>query len=271
MIDDRDRLACYDDLATTVAVAQTGGVDCGGYVAGSGIPEVDNGHPKEFWRTPNLANLRHCINLYGTDLAGRNGDRPLHFAALYGTEPAMITLLGDEGAEIDARGAWGAGTWTPLHVAATFNYNPLIVMALISLGANIEVRDDLGMTPLHLAADANDSPAVVEALLKAGADTEARDLKGLTALHWAASTPDAREVVEALLRFGADIEARDVEGMTPLHIAAFSWTVFEIELLLDSGANRDAEDDDGDTPCDVLSPWGESHADGGTYKRLCGS
>ena len=76
---------------------------------------------------------------------------------------------------------------TPLHHAAGFNDNPAVVQALVDAGADIEAgTGDVG-TPLHSAARTNETE-VVQALVDAGADIEARTGNvGLTPLHHAAA------------------------------------------------------------------------------------
>lgn len=67
---------------------------------------------------------------------------------------------------------------TPLHFAAGFNDDPAIIDALVAAGAELEARLEQGLTPLHLAAGFNHNPAVIEALLEAGADRRAQDNDG---------------------------------------------------------------------------------------------
>ena len=52
------------------------------------------------------------------------------------------------GADVEGRDDDGR---TPLHVAAAFNDNPAVLDALVAAGADVESRDDDGRTPLHAA------------------------------------------------------------------------------------------------------------------------
>ena len=83
----------------------------------------------------------------------------------------------DAGADLKARDKDGE---TPLHRAAGFNENPAVIEALLDAGADLKARDRLGVTPLHWAAGFNESLAIITALLDAGADLKARDKDGET-------------------------------------------------------------------------------------------
>ena len=65
---------------------------------------------------------------------------------------------------------------TPLHLAAQYNENPAVITALLKAGADLHARDEHGLTPLHWAAWKNKNPVVIAALLDAGADPAAQTL-----------------------------------------------------------------------------------------------
>ena len=76
----------------------------------------------------------------------KHGETPLHWAAAFSPNPAVIAALLDAGADLEARGSWGK---MPLHRAAESNKNPAVIAALLDAGAN-----HVGNTPLHHAAGA---------------------------------------------------------------------------------------------------------------------
>ena len=136
----------------------------------------------------------------GLSARSRNtdGKTPLHAAAEGSSHPAVIAMLIDAGAPIEALddGSFNLGQWrearqwdtgyfptgprgTPLLRAARHNPHVSVLRALLSSGADIEAREmpgrsqaNGGQTPLIVAAASN-SVAVVNALLAAGADVHA--------------------------------------------------------------------------------------------------
>ena len=80
----------------------------------------------------------------------------------------MIETLLAAGADVER----GNDGWRPLHYAAAFNENPAVIETLLAAGADVERGNDYGSRPLHYAAQFNENPAVIETLLAAGADVE---------------------------------------------------------------------------------------------------
>ena len=88
----------------------------------------------------------------------------------------------------------------------------------------------------------------------------ARDDTHSTPLHIASSKRSA-ETVDLLIQNGADVNAQNVNGSTPLHVAASSHLALEgtiVRLLLRRGANVDAKDSEGRTPLDIALLEGNS-------------
>ncbi len=109
---------------------------------------------------------------------------------------------------------------TPLHAAARFNENSAVIYTLLDFGADVNAQTKRRRTPLHYAAGAN-NPAAMDILLNAGADPNARGEDGDNPLHYAALICSNPVVIEMLLESGADAKARDDNGKTPWDYAEY--------------------------------------------------
>lgn len=235
------------------------------------------------------------------DILAQRSERTLEerlMDAAVSNRPDLIEELVRQGAKVDAR---RPDFQTPL-IWCSLDRHVDSVRALIKAGADVNATADGGHTALMVAAR-NGSAAVVRILLAAKAHVDARMKGGMTALHQAAEAGNV-EVIELLLAAGADISARNESVGTPLHYAgrnpdvarcllkhgcpvdapgnedslgmpALSSTVAfgnteVIKLLLEAGANINAQDQRGETALmwaaqlgktDVLKLLIQSHAD----------
>jgi ankyrin repeat protein len=100
---------------------------------------------------------------------------------------------------------------------------------------------------LHLAV-LRMNTGVLQLLLSNGAIVDAKDRHGQTPLHWAACI-DYPTGVRLLLDHGADIQAQaGVSRVTPLHMATKGASASAVQLLLERGAILEANTDTGETP-----------------------
>ena len=172
------------------------------------------------------------------------GATPLHVAAGWTRDSAVVTLLVDAGADVNALDPYG---YTPLHRAARDNAGPAVITALLEAGADPNrwtagARHEYlarGITPLHEAA-ANENPAIAARLIEAGADVSAYGNGGRTPLHVAAAENANPAVAAVLLEAGADVHARRAGGRTPLHEAAAHGTASVVAALVAAGADANA-------------------------------
>ncbi|KAK4159023.1 ankyrin repeat-containing domain protein [Cladorrhinum sp. PSN259] len=164
-------------------------------------------------------------NSASPNIPDKTGTYPIHYAALNG-DTALIELLlsfdADAGATIP-----GSNSATALLLASQQWY-PLTVDALIrqqAQGADIlNVPDQYGRTMLHYAAEQESGKALLRyAVTEKGADVDAQDLWGRTPLFYAVEAAAERTGVVSLLvrELGADVSVKASDGTTALHVAAF--------------------------------------------------
>ena len=102
-------------------------------------------------------------------------------AAKKGLVEKVRALLTLDPALVHARDSDGS---TPLH-CATWKGHPAVVALLLDAGADVNARNNnehWGTTPLHAAAHANQA-AIAQMLIDHGADLTAQDLTGQPPMH----------------------------------------------------------------------------------------
>ncbi|KAJ5657428.1 uncharacterized protein N7484_001077 [Penicillium longicatenatum] len=113
--------------------------------------------------------------------------------------------------------------------------------------AGLNHKNNEGQTPLILAASAGQFEAV-EYLLEQKAQIHEKDSSGCTALHRAAQKGDSG-VVEALLKAdGAEKDAQNNDGETPLYIAAYCGNIDAVKILIEYQCSVTIPEKDGWQP-----------------------
>lgn len=110
------------------------------------------------------------------DSANAAGETALMIAALRGERAAAEQLL-ERGAQVNREG------WSPLHYAASGPSTALVAL-LLDRGAAIDARSPNGTTPLMMAARYGDERSAL-LLLERGADARKRNDRDLTAADFA--------------------------------------------------------------------------------------
>ena len=200
---------------------------------------------------PDLTCLRLLID-HGAQIKGVNGLKHM----LDRESAEGLRLLLDAGGDPNETNPQGD---TALHWAVRRNRSPAIVEILLDYGADIDaVRQD-GRTAYALAVVSGQT-AVAECLAMRGADTRLSALDAFVAgqgsevpKESAASPENARLLthlaesgnltgVDALLKAGVPVDARGDGGTTALHYACWRGNAALVKLLLVHGAPLDLAD-----------------------------
>lgn len=204
------------------------------------------------------------------------GSHPIIVAAYYNSEPDIIKLLIQAGADINERDhSYGKTVlmWAIESCHMHEKSNTKMIESLIDLGSNlflcdhegkcgwhylckhskyfdlkrilekvpnINIKDKEGSTPLmkSLIFSVNE----VELFLQAGSDVNAKNKRKLTVLMQAIQvSPDNSEIIKLLLAYGANIEAVFHEGFSVLMVAIIWKSPIEnIKPLIHAGAKINA-------------------------------
>ena len=158
---------------------------------------------------------------------------PLQVSAQCGNSDAVQILL-DKGADPDKA---ELDEYGPLHMAALMGYKDVVKM-LLDAGANPNKEAGEGNTALLVAAE-KECKEVAKVLLEGGADPNVAQVDNgrWTALHHAAYEGDI-EMVQLLVDYGADPDAEDENGETALHFARDMEHCAVIGLLNNLGSWR---------------------------------
>jgi ankyrin repeat protein len=184
-----------------------------------------------------LASVRSVL-MQDRDANRADADRTTALAwAVHADDREIATLLLNAGADVAATNRYGVG---PLYLASQ-NGSAKMLQLLLEHGADPHAALPDGETALMTAARTGNA-AAVEVLVAAGADVSAAESsKGQTALMWAAAENNA-EAVKALLAAGADIDARSSTGeFDALAFAVRAGAVDATRALLESGADANDE------------------------------
>eukprot|EP00055_Hartaetosiga_balthica_P004582 m.12207 g.12207 ORF g.12207 m.12207 type:complete len:1107 (-) comp3966_c0_seq1:1200-4520(-) len=185
-----------------------------------------------------LTNKRHL------EIQDQYGSTALHYVVMKKNEHKCVDLLLSKGAKPSAT---DEQLLTPLHVACSYgHFKGVGVLLKYSKNAQSAMlaKDIDGATPMHAAMGGGDS-RVLRRLLSASTNVEgllnAQDEQLNTPLHTACEH-QAQRMAQILLQNGANTEAQNIEGQTPLHVAARGTNVKLVSKLLEKSAKINALD-----------------------------
>ena len=196
----------------------------------------------------------------GIDVNAKNehGMSLLH-AAVVSKKLKLVEVILNKQPDVNATNKDGE---SPLHFWAGNALDPKIAGLLLDRGANVEARDRFGVTPLGFAL-MNKTLKQAEYLVGRGAALETRDGEGCTPLHRACQPLSGRGQLRIgqigltaatfLLDRGASCAPRNNFEETPLHLAA-KWGSLElVTMLIDRGADVNAQNKNGKSVVEYAS------------------
>ncbi|MBA3536994.1 MAG: ankyrin repeat domain-containing protein, partial [Tatlockia sp.] len=112
----------------------------------------------------------------------------------------------------------------------------------------LEAKDKCGNTPLNLAAQRDTSLDIIKQLLNSKAHIATIDNDGVNPLFYA-SAYGHTDTVRLLIDAGANVDAQEPKGnFSPLHVAAQNGHITIVELLLSKGARTEVQTNAKETP-----------------------
>ena len=188
--------------------------------------------------------LLETIVNHGADVNATNKKKvtALMLACETGNKDAVNVLL-DAGADHNSHYADG---YTLLHDAVRGGYSEAILETIINHGADVNATNKNNVTALMIACGKGNKGAI-NMLLNAGADPNITDDMGATCIHHAVGEGCSKDVLETIMNHDANVNARNKKNVTALMIACVKGKEDAINVLLDSGADPNITDADGNT------------------------
>jgi ankyrin repeat protein/beta-lactamase regulating signal transducer with metallopeptidase domain len=196
------------------------------------------------------------------DTVSQGGGTILNEAVSYGHKEIAEFLI-SKGAALDSKGQ--ANQSTPLHVAASIGDTDIVEL-LITNGADINASNWSGSTPLDVARQTSHTKIVdvlrqhgaketlygafilgdtigdtneLKSLISQGPDINIKWPNGVTLLHVAAQK-GYKDIAKLLIDKGADVNAQS-GNLTPLHLGVENGNKDVVELLIANGADVNAK------------------------------
>ncbi len=190
---------------------------------------------------------------YRADLTQKDmyGDTVLHAVAMMNLDEDIISLLINNGADIDARNKEGV---TPLEIAVQ-KENIEIVRLLSQKGASIHTQDTHGNSPLSMAfASTNE---MLEAVVNSR-NVTSQDSDGNTPLHIALLTDVTLSKIQYIISLTDDVNIRNRDGNSALFISVLKNRRKVGEMLLAKDADIFSTNKNNNSPLRLALKYGGS-------------
>lgn len=188
-------------------------------------------------------------------------DRAL-FRAIEANDVAAMEEAIKNGADINARRKDGSS----VIMYAAHEGRAECLRWLIDRGADVNAMDNCGRTALMGVVRYGYSNDCLDILVGAGADVNIADHYGVTATMIVATdgrfagVTGGAEWLRVFIKAGADINAVDCRGYTAARQAAYNRNVDCLLFLIESGADLEKTDVDGESALDIIRKNGFSEA-----------
>lgn len=192
--------------------------------------------------------IGHRVDLNQKDMYG---DTVLHNAAMLNVDIDTISLLTNNGADINTRNKEGV---TPLAIAVQ-KKSLNAVRLFASSGANIHTQDTRGVSPLMLAL--NGSQEMLEAIVNSK-NALSQDSEGNTPLHIALLSDAPLSKIQYLISLTDDVNLRNRDGNSALFLAVVRNRQKVGELLLAKNADIFSTNTNNNSPLRLALKYGGS-------------
>ena len=223
------------------------------------VEDVERNTPLHIaaYRSSNEEILRFLVSAGATHLVNQTnvwGMTPLHYAARDNSSPEILRVLIDTGADVGAGNDERTCMCINLHTAGEKDFvdpcnSSALLFCLEKFSFLLPNGIDLELLPRSFYCDVanNKIPDFEDSISMARGDgvdvwVDPRESwDGRTPLHHAAMGNSNPEVLQVLIDAGADINAQDVYGYTPLDLAKSNKNPGISKLLISHGAKENAK------------------------------
>ncbi|XP_069183399.1 transient receptor potential cation channel subfamily A member 1 homolog [Procambarus clarkii] len=197
-------------------------------------------------RETRAQNIPSLLLQHGADVnaMNKNGETPLHIAAREGLSDFCAILLEHQAVRVDIK---NMKQMTPLHFAAQKGELDTLNL-LIQEGANPNIKDSQKYLPLHHAAEwgYHECCKVLASFYSVGRTQDRQDIPPVMLAARKGHYRCYKEIVDA--KADMNLNYKDGVGNTALHIAAKLGFEKFVDLLLETGAPPDIQNNVGNTP-----------------------